>query len=478
MIEYKADGYLDVMPYTASSGPWTAVDPDRQERRVVAYLGDPVTALAPLFDALRDAGWSVRHIAPDAGIEALRASEAVIGIVDFAQCAPTRLVRQVMGELAAQMRWVALLDEQESDPELLGLVGQYCHDFHRMPVDAERLLHTLGHAWGMGVLTHIHGPETEVELMSERDMVGMSAPMLQLFGDIRKISHTDCSVLVRGETGTGKELCALALHAHSSRANGPFVAINCGALPPELIQSELFGHEKGAFTGAHQRKQGLIETAAGGSLFLDEIGDLPVGLQVHLLRFLQEGQFTRVGGTQTVSADVRIIAATHVDLEQAVAEGRFRQDLMFRLNVIPLYVPPLRERPGDPALLARYFLQRFRHESRRQIQGFSEDALQALDQHDWPGNVRELINRVHRAVVMCDHKLIRPADMGLRARISGSVPTLDDAREKAEREAVHLALSQTGNNVSEAAKLLGVSRATLYRLLQRLGLAPTEYSSG
>lgn len=455
----------------------TAIGGGRQER-VVVYIGAPTTAKSELLITLQDGGWSIRQVAPDISVDGLRKIEAVIGIIDFVRCPFSASLRHLLSELAPRMRWVALIDAEETDVSLLTCVGEYCYDFHRMPANPERLLHTLGHAWGMNILTRIHGSDVDIAFEPERDMVGMSPVMFQLFSDIRKISHTNCSVLIRGETGSGKELCALAVHAHSGRANGPFVAVNCGALPPELIQSELFGYEKGAFTGAYQRKQGLIETAAGGTLFLDEIGDLPVSMQVHLLRFLQEGQFTRVGGTKTLSADVRIIAATHVDLEKAVSNGRFRQDLLFRLNVIPLLVPPLRERKGDPVLLAKYFISRFKEESKHQIHGFNEAAVQAFNEHDWPGNVRELINRVHRAVVMCEHKYIRPADLGLESVAmtrSDTIPTLDDARIKAEQEAIELALSQTGNNISEAARLLGISRATFYRLLQRPGSAAVEH---
>ncbi|WP_455380709.1 sigma 54-interacting transcriptional regulator [Acidihalobacter prosperus] len=457
----------------------TAIDAGRHER-VVVYIGSPSTLNSEPLKTLQNSGWSIRQVAPDISVKDLRKIGAVIGIIDFVHCPINSSLRHLLSELAPRMRWVALVDAEESDVDLLTCVGEYCHDFHRMPASPERLLHTLGHAWGMNILTRIHGPDADMEFEPERDMVGMSPVMFQLFGDIRKISHSNCSVLIRGETGSGKELCALAVHAHSGRANGPFVAVNCGALPAELIQSELFGYEKGAFTGAYQRKQGLIETAAGGTLFLDEIGDLPVGMQVHLLRFLQEGQFNRVGGTKTLSADVRIIAATHVDLEQAVSNGRFREDLMFRLNVIPLQVPPLRKRQGDPALLAKYFISRFKDESKHQIHGFTEAAMQALNEHDWPGNVRELINRVHRAVIMSEHKYIRPADLGLDSVTttrSETIPTLDDARIKAEQEAIELALLQTGNNISEAAKLLGISRATFYRLLQRPGSTAVEHVS-
>ncbi|UEN99589.1 sigma-54 dependent transcriptional regulator [Acidiferrobacter thiooxydans] len=288
---------------------------------------------------------------------------------------------------------------------------------------------------------------------------------------IAKISQSDAPVLIQGETGTGKELCALAVHAHSARSTRPFVAVNCGALPDKLIQSELFGHEKGAFTGAHQRKIGRIEAAEGGTLFLDEIGDLSLDLQVNLLRVLQGGTYERVGGTETLRADIRVIAATHVDMEKAVGEKRFREDLYYRLNVLNLDVPPLRSRDGDVVLLARHWFDMFAAERNPQVRGFSRDAFAALSRHHWPGNVRELINRVRRAMVMCERQLIGPEDLGLEhVGPHRDIPveeTLAEARERAEREAICEAVDRSAGNLSRAARSLGISRVTLYRLLDK-----------
>ncbi|WP_228579987.1 sigma-54 interaction domain-containing protein [Acidiferrobacter thiooxydans] len=305
----------------------------------------------------------------------------------------------------------------------------------------------------------------------EKNVIGASQAMKATVQRIAKISQSDAPVLIQGETGTGKELCALAVHAHSARSTRPFVAVNCGALPDKLIQSELFGHEKGAFTGAHQRKIGRIEAAEGGTLFLDEIGDLSLDLQVNLLRVLQGGTYERVGGTETLRADIRVIAATHVDMEKAVGEKRFREDLYYRLNVLNLDVPPLRSRDGDVVLLARHWFDMFAAERNPQVRGFSRDAFAALSRHHWPGNVRELINRVRRAMVMCERQLIGPEDLGLEhVGPHRDIPveeTLAEARERAEREAICEAVDRSAGNLSRAARSLGISRVTLYRLLDK-----------
>jgi transcriptional regulator with PAS, ATPase and Fis domain len=286
------------------------------------------------------------------------------------------------------------------------------------------------------------------------------------------VAGVDAPVLITGESGTGKELAALALHERSSRKDKPFVAVNCGALPNGLIQSELFGHEKGAFTGASQRKIGRIEAAAGGTIFLDEIGDLPLELQVNLLRFLQEKTIERVGGTTSIPVDVRVLAATHVDLEAAVAEGKFREDLYYRLNVLKINTPPLRDRQGDIEVLAKYFFEIFSHEKRRNVKGFSPAALQLMNRYNWPGNVRELISRVRRAMVMCERRLITPKDLDLDKRESQRlVTTLEAARSNAELEAIRNALQKNNSNLTDSARELGVSRVTLYRLIQKNGLA-------
>jgi DNA-binding NtrC family response regulator len=306
-------------------------------------------------------------------------------------------------------------------------------------------------------------------------MVGESPAMTAVFELIRRIARTDAPVLITGESGTGKELAAKAIHQRSSRATKSLVAINCAALPATLIASELFGHEKGAFTGAVQRKIGHIEAANDGTLFLDEIGDLPVDLQGHLLRFLSDGTVVRVGGNQPIRVDVRIIAATNVSLMKAISEGRFREDLFYRINVLNLRMPPLRERGSDIELLATFFLRRIACEFGREVVGFDPKALTLLRCHAWRGNVREMIAAIRRAVVMGDTSLIMPSDFALT-----DSPDRPDSRpifarprpgSDAERQAVIDALSRNDFNVTKTARDLGLSRITLYRMLRRHGLA-------
>jgi transcriptional regulator with PAS, ATPase and Fis domain len=280
-------------------------------------------------------------------------------------------------------------------------------------------------------------------------------------------------LLLTGESGVGKELAARAVHVGSERNAGPFVPVNCGALPPALIESLLFGHERGSFTGAHERQIGSIEAAAHGTIFLDEIGDLPRPAQASLLRFLQESTVTRVGSTRELRIDARVIAATHKDLSTAVRAGEFREDLFYRLNVLHIEIPPLRARGADCVLLAEHFLHREIIGCPSGVRGFSESALTAIQRHSWPGNIRELLNKVQHAVVMCNGPLITPTDLQLERRgafcVSGS---LADARAGTERQLIEIALDRSGHNIAAAARELGVSRVTLYRILKRLGMSP------
>jgi transcriptional regulator with PAS, ATPase and Fis domain len=287
------------------------------------------------------------------------------------------------------------------------------------------------------------------------------------------VAQSDAPVLIWGESGSGKELTAQAIHALSDRAGRPFVPINCGAIAPTLIQSELFGYERGAFTGATRGKAGLIEAAHGGTLFLDEIGDLPKDLQANLLRFLQEKTICRLGSTRAIAVDVRVIAASHVQLQRAVAAGYFREDLYYRLAVLPVTVPPLRERRDDIVALAEHFFHLYGDERAPRLTGFSSRAVAAMLDHAWPGNVRELINRVRRALVMADGRLASPQDLDLEpATPLLAQAALDDVRARTERLALRECLLRTGRNVSRAARDLGVSRTTMYRLLSKHGLHP------
>jgi DNA-binding NtrC family response regulator len=302
-------------------------------------------------------------------------------------------------------------------------------------------------------------------------MVGSSDAIIQLQKKIRKLALTHAPVLIGGESGSGKELAARAIHQCSSRSKGPFLAVNCGAIAPALIQSELFGHERGSFTGATSAKTGLIEAASGGTLFLDEIADLPLELQTNLLRFLQERTIQRVGSHKSLSVDVRVIAASHVDLASAVAAGRFREDLFYRLSVLPITVPSLRERQADVLGLAQYFLNASVESSHHvKVLGFSQQAVEAMLLHTWPGNVRELSNRVKRAVVMTDQCLISPEDLGLTRPVGPVGMALEAVRTMAERDAITLALVRVDSNVTHAARALGISRMTMYRLMDKHGL--------
>ena len=305
-----------------------------------------------------------------------------------------------------------------------------------------------------------------------RNIVTAAENMLKLCRDIEKIAATHVTVLLLGESGTGKEALARALHDLGPRAKQPFVAINCGAIPENLLESELFGHERGAFTGAVKQSIGKIETANKGTLFLDEIGDLPHPLQVKLLRFLQEQVVERVGGRAPIPVDVRVVSATNLSLDQGVEQGRFRGDLLYRINPVTVRVPPLRDRPGDPVLLGRYFLARFAVEFGRPHATFADDAIAALSVHAWPGNVRELENRVKRAVVMADTRLISASDLEL-APPAGEIGDYDlrAARLRAEREVLQRALARSNGTMATAARLLGISRPTLYGMLDTHGLS-------
>ena len=371
------------------------------------------------------------------------------------------------------MRWVGVFDAQRQEqPALRHLIATHLFDFHTRPVDMLRLQHSLGHAHGMAVLGKSAAQQRRTHGNGRID--GSSAAISRLRAHIAKIAAVDAPVLISGESGSGKELAAQEVHARSPRASGPFVAINCAAVAPALIHSELFGHERGAVTGATKDKRGLLEAASGGSIFLDEIGDLPLDLQASLLRFLQERVIYRVGGTRTIAVDARVIAATHVNLPQAVADGRFREDLYYRLSVFPIRVPPLRERKEDLAMLTDMIFHKYAEERSPQLKGVSKEALHAMAQYDWPGNVRELINRVRRAMVLAEHRLILPEDLELPG--AGPIGPLNDglgtSRLSAERVAISNSLARSGNNISQAARDLGVSRMTLYRLMAKHSISP------
>jgi len=320
----------------------------------------------------------------------------------------------------------------------------------------------------------------DVKEEEDVEFIGTSKPMKEVFKLIRKYATTDYPVLITGETGTGKELTARAIHERSIRKDKPFIAINCTAVPPDLLEAELFGYEKGAFTGAYKMKQGRVELADGGTLFLDEIGDMPMDVQSKLLRFLQDYTFERLGGTKTLKADVRIIAATNVDLEKAVKEGRFREDLFYRLNVLTIKLPPLRERGEDVVIMAQYFLERSAKELNKDIKGFTDRALEAIRSYTWPGNVRELINVVKKACVLAKGEYIDVEDLNINVDTlaanggEGVDLNLESNINRLERELFEKAFKIASGNVSKIATLLGVSRPTVYKLMEKYGIGRIE----
>jgi two-component system, NtrC family, response regulator len=364
---------------------------------------------------------------------------------------------------------VIIATGNETREHALRAIALGAYDFYQKPIDIDVLRLIVSRAERMFELEDENRRLAESAQISPIGGIIASSPeMLRVLRTIEKIAPTDVGVLLLGESGTGKELLAQALHRMSRRAGGPFVPINCAAIPETLLESELFGHEKGAFTGALRQTIGRIESADQGTLFLDEIGDVPLPMQVKLLRFLQDQLVERVGGRKPVQVDVRIVCATNQDLDRMMAEGRFREDLYYRLNEMTVRVPPLRERIGDAVVLASFFLRRFASEYGRPVRGFAPEALAAISDHPWPGNVRELENRLKRAVVMADRPLLSAPDLGFLAPIEEPQSLgLRAARARAEREVLQLALAQTGSNLSKAAKLLGISRPTLYDLMQQ-----------
>ncbi|HET19733.1 MAG TPA: sigma-54-dependent Fis family transcriptional regulator [Chromatiales bacterium] len=444
--------------------------------RTLVFCGHCVPEMK---DGLREQGWTLERVAHwremPAAIERCGARVAMIELAPSDEENLHAIERMVIEHTAQEWLAIAPNDLLKRDA-VAEMIYSVFFDYFSPPLKPERLLLTLGHAWGMAQLglrlcmIRDHGEHFE-------GLIGDSPAMQVLKGQIKRLAPVDMPVLITGASGTGKELAANNIHRLSSRRDKPFIAINCGALPEKLVQSELFGHEKGAFTGATTRKTGRIEAAHGGTLFLDEIGDLPLEAQVNLLRFLQEGTIERVGSHQPIKVDARIIAATHVDLEQAVANGRFREDLFFRLNVLRLRMPWLRERGRDIEKLARHFIDLFALEHGLKPKSLSQASVRALVNHGWPGNVRELMNRIRRAMVMAEGRVIAPAHLELDASPSGSIlPTLAEARDRAEREAILATLEGTEYNVSATARMLDVSRVTLYRMMKKHGIELNEAS--
>jgi two-component system NtrC family response regulator len=371
---------------------------------------------------------------------------------------------------------VIIATGNETREHALRAIALGAYDFYQKPIDIDVLQLIVARAERIFDLEAENRKLLQTAAVSPIDgIIGNSPEMLRVLRSIEKMAPANVAVLLRGESGTGKELLARAVHKLSARAHEPFVPINCAAIPETLLESELFGHERGAFTGALKQTIGKIESANRGTLFLDEIGDVPLPMQVKLLRFLQDQVVERIGGRNPVQVDVRIVCATNQDLDLMMAEGRFREDLYYRLNEVTVQVPPLRERGSDAVVLANFFLRRFATEYGRLARGFNATALAALSDYPWPGNVRELENRIKRAVVMTEDPLLSATDLGLAVPEEDTQSlTLRDARARADRDALQSALARAGSNLSKAAKLLGISRPTLYDLMQqhRIGLDP------
>jgi two-component system NtrC family response regulator len=370
---------------------------------------------------------------------------------------------------------VIVVSGQGEKENALRAVGAGAYDFLTKPVQMEELKLVLQRCVYVAELEQ----EYQAMLREQRpevfeNMIGASAPMQAVFTFIRKVAPTSAPVLILGDSGTGKEMVARALHRRSPQHKGPFIAINCNTIPENLLESELFGHEKGAFTGAHAQRKGHVESAEGGTLFLDEIGELPLAVQVKLLRFLQEKRFQRVGGRQEIQSDTRIIAATNVNLQDAVGKGTFREDLYFRLAVVVVRVPPLKERGDDIVAIGRDFLHRYGTEHGKPKLTLTPDAVRAMLRYSWPGNVRELQNRVQRAVIMAEGKRVTHADLELIDTGDGQAQTLKEAREQLERQIVQEALRRHGGKITSAAVELGISRPTLYELMEKLGIEKTS----
>ena len=448
-----------------------------QEKRKLLVVEDDPGLQSQLRWALSDGGEV--HLANDrpAALALLRREAPAVVVLDLGLPPDTNGASEGLAALSDILALqpatkVIIASGNEARENAVKAIALGAYDFYPKPVDIDVLRLIIERAW------QLHDLEEERRrLLKAREssplagVVAASSEMLKVCRAVERIAASDVSVLLTGESGTGKEVLAHALHGLSVRADRPFVAINCAAIPENLLESELFGHEKGAFTGAVKQTVGKIEQADRGTLFLDEIGDMALALQAKLLRFLQDRTIERVGGRKQIAVDLRIVSATNQDLASQMAEGRFREDLFYRINEVGIDIPPLRARTGDAVLLANFYLRRFNQSFERAIKGFTGDALAAIAAHPWPGNVRELENRMKRAMVMADGKLISAADLDLQDDAEPAVfPTLRQLRERAEFDAVTQALALARDNVSQAAKLLGVSRPTLYDLMRQFRL--------
>jgi len=447
--------------------------PCRDARRLLVVSSGSLPAQVEV--ALRAEGWELFYAADrPAALRVAQKTHLLVGLVDLPQHfdeARFREVREIVTSLNG-LEWIAALGrEQIRRTDVRRFVVQRLRDFQLLPLDPSRLTVVLGHACGLASLRYALRRQRDLS-ETRFGMIGSSQPMRDLYAMIERVSATDLPVLICGESGTGKELVARAIHAQSDRAAGPFLALNCAAIPVPLLQSELFGHEKGAFTDANERKTGLLEAATGGTLLLDEIGEMPPPAQSSLLRFLEDGRVTPVGGVQARRTDVRIVAATNRRLEQSIADGDFREDLFYRLAVVTLRTPPLRERDGDIDTLAWHFLKEGGQRAGKLIEDLDEEALAVLRRHNWPGNLRELRSWMLEAALNCHGGRITARDLGRVERTPiQSQPVLNEVLENTQRTALEDALVSSAWNVAQAAQSLGVSRMTLYRLLAKHGIS-------
>ena len=420
----------------------------------VSVAGDRESAI----DLLKRGGFSV--ITLDLGLppDPANASEGLAALEDILVMQPHAKIIVVTG------------NDDRNNALLAISMGAY--DFYQKPIDTAVLELIIDRAYN---LYQLEEENRKLALVGPNSPLGgivcSSRTMISTCRLVEKIAPTEVTTLVLGESGTGKELFAKALHQLSARNDKPFVAINCAAIPDNLLESELFGYEKGAFTGAVKQTPGKVETANGGTLFLDEIGDMPMQLQVKMLRFIQERVVERIGGRATIDVDVRIVCATHRDLRAAIEVGDFREDLFYRISEIVLEVPPLRDRDEDKLLLAQTFLDSYSEQNGRSFKGFTEKAKLEIDAFNWPGNVRELENRVKRAVVLSDDKYISEVDLGLMAEVESQSLNLKFAKEKVERNLIIKSLSIYNNNVTHASEALGISRPSFYKLIKKLNIS-------
>jgi len=448
--------------------------PQRIRRAILIELAQTT----PKFDRQAFPDWTLDRVTqPNQAREQLFHNGYPVGLARLSGLAPNELEQlATIIRHAESTLWIALVDQTDRQcPRLQQLIGSAFYDYFTLPLDSTLgyLRATMGHALDISHLRHKVNPLPRIN--SNTEFIGNSEAIRQVTRGIEKVACTDAPVMIRGATGTGKELVARSIHKRSDRKEKPFIAVNCGALPDTLVHAELFGYEKGAFTGAYQRRIGRIEAAAGGTIFLDEIGDLPLDLQVYLLRFLEQRTIERLGGSESLRVDARIIAATHVDLERAVEQGTFREDLYYRLNVLKIRMPTLTERYDDIEPLACHFLHSCAAEHKVAEKPLSPLAIKAMQQHNWPGNIRELINRIRCALIMGENPAITTADLGLEDQPPRTKPlTLEETRNEAEKQAVWQSLLFAGHNITQTAKILGISRVTLYRLIEKYGLKREE----